>query len=161
MAEQGTNTQNRIDAARKAGLSDSEILQGMKESNRYAESFKKAYAAGLTDDDIASDFGLKIQSKGYPNDQKLWIEDGNVNVVNPPIRLTASGEEYVPPNIEQIKKEEMLNQAKEAGPVQPWESTLLGFSNLGSGLVQGASYAADAISSGLNSVLGTDLYVRI
>ncbi|WP_336165225.1 hypothetical protein [Acinetobacter ursingii] len=157
MAEQGTNTQSRIDAARKAGLSDSEILQGMKESNRYAESFKKAYAAGLTDDDIASDFGLKIQPKGDPNDQKLWIEDGNVNVVNPPIRLTASGEEYVPPDIEQIKKEEMLNQAKEAGPVQPWESTLLGFSNLGSGLVQGTSYAADAISSGLNSVLGTDL----
>jgi len=157
MAEQGANTQSRIDAARKAGLSDSEILQGMKESNRYSDSFKNAYAAGLTDQDIASDFGLNIQAQGDPNDQKLWIENGNVNVVNPPIRITASGEKYVPPDVEQIKKEEMLNQAREAGPVQPWESTLLGFSNLGSGIAQGASYAADTLSGGINNVLGTDL----
>jgi hypothetical protein len=157
MAEQGANTQSRIDAARKAGLSDSEILQGMKESNRYADSFKNAYAAGLTDQDIASDFGLNVQDQADPNDQKLWIENGNVNVVNPPIRITASGEKYVPPDVEQIKKEEMLNQAREAGPVQPWEATLFGATRLGSGINQGISYAADALSEGINNILGTDL----
>lgn len=157
MAEQGANTQSRIDAARKAGLSDSEILQGMKESNRYADSFKNAYAAGLTDQDIANDFGLNIQAQGGPSDQKLWIENGYVNAVNPPIRITASGEKYVPPDIEQIKKDEMLNQAREAGPVQPYESALLGATNLGAGIAQGFYAASDKLASGINSLLDTNL----
>lgn len=46
-------------------------------------------------------------------------------------------------------------QAKAAGKTQPWESALLGASDLGAGVVQGASYAADGINTGLNKLLGT------
>ena len=46
-------------------------------------------------------------------------------------------------------------QAKAAGKTQAWESALLGFSDLGAGGVQAASYAADGINSGLNKLLGT------
>lgn len=48
-------------------------------------------------------------------------------------------------------------QAKSAGKTQAWESTLLGASDLGAGIVQGASYAADGLSGGINKLLGTKL----
>ncbi|WP_180122974.1 hypothetical protein [Acinetobacter sp. YH12086] len=48
-------------------------------------------------------------------------------------------------------------QAKEAGKTKSWESALLGASDLGAGVVQGFSYAADKISEGVNKVAGTKL----
>ncbi|WP_228256112.1 glycoside hydrolase family 24 protein [Acinetobacter halotolerans] len=55
------------------------------------------------------------------------------------------------------EKEATAKQANEAGPTKFWESALLGVSDLGAGVLQGTSYAADKISSGVNSVLGTNL----
>lgn len=55
------------------------------------------------------------------------------------------------------EKEAIAKQAKESGPTNFWESALLGASDLGAGVLQGTSYAADKLSSGINSVLGTNL----
>ncbi|KAF1016658.1 MAG: hypothetical protein GAK29_04468 [Acinetobacter bereziniae] len=55
------------------------------------------------------------------------------------------------------QKESMTQAAKDAGKTQAWESGLLGFSDLGAGVVQGATYAADGISGVLNKLLGTNL----
>lgn len=64
-------------------------------------------------------------------------------------------------NIPEVKafdpKDAKRTQAKEAGKTKAWESALLGFSDLGAGVLQGASYAADGVSGGLNKVFGTKL----
>lgn len=54
-------------------------------------------------------------------------------------------------------KDAKRTQAKEAGKTKAWESALLGFSDLGAGVLQGASYTADGVSGGLNKVFGTKL----
>lgn len=59
------------------------------------------------------------------------------------------------PNAEAQK--EVKRQAKAAGPTKAWESALLGASDLGAGVMQGASYAADGLSGGINKLLGTNL----
>ncbi len=59
------------------------------------------------------------------------------------------------PNAEAQK--EVKRQAKAAGPTKAWESALLGASDLGAGVVQGASYAADGLSGGINKLLSTNL----
>lgn len=59
------------------------------------------------------------------------------------------------PNAEAQK--EVKRQAKAAGPTKAWESALLGASDLGAGVLQGISYAADGASTGLNKLLGTNL----
>lgn len=52
---------------------------------------------------------------------------------------------------------EVKKQAKAAGPTKAWESALLGASDLGAGVLQGFSYAADGVSGGLNKLLGSNL----
>lgn len=54
-------------------------------------------------------------------------------------------------------QKEVKKQAKAAGPTKAWESALLGASDLGAGVLQGFSYAADGVSGGLNKMLGTNL----
>src|SRR5690606_37071349 len=54
-------------------------------------------------------------------------------------------------------KKEVKKQAKAVGPTKAWESALLGASDLGAGVLQGFSYAADGVSGGLNKLLGTNL----
>lgn len=60
-------------------------------------------------------------------------------------------------DLEEVKHKSMLEDAKKAGKTQAWESGLLGFSDLGAGVVQGATYAADGISGVANKLLGTNL----
>lgn len=60
-------------------------------------------------------------------------------------------------DLDAAKHGAMLDEAKKQGPTQAWESGLLGFSDLGAGVVQGASYASDAISKGINKIAGTNL----
>ncbi|MFW2148670.1 hypothetical protein ACK2M2_11150 [Acinetobacter sp. TY1] len=54
-------------------------------------------------------------------------------------------------------KTEIKNQAKKSGKTKAWESALLGASDLGAGVVQGFTYAADGINKGVNKALGTNL----
>ena len=125
MVQQGNNTQSRINAARQAGLSDAEILQGMKESARYKASFDQARKAGLSDADIARDLGLQIT-----------------------IKVQAEKPAYQPYDWKADQKKNMREHAKDAGPTKAWESALLGFSDLGSGVIQGALYAKDKAFGG-------------
>lgn len=60
-------------------------------------------------------------------------------------------------DVTQIKKDAMLGAAKKEGKTAAWESGLLGFSDLGAGVVQGATYTADGISGLSNKLLGTNL----
>lgn len=60
-------------------------------------------------------------------------------------------------DVEQNKKEALLAQAKKAGRTQLWESSLLGASDLGAGVLQGVSKIADTANAGINKVLGTNL----
>lgn len=55
------------------------------------------------------------------------------------------------------RKREMLRQAKDAGKSQAWESGLLGFSDLGAGISQGAAYVGDGLSKGINKLIGSKL----
>lgn len=60
-------------------------------------------------------------------------------------------------DLDAAKHGAMLDEAKKQGPTRAWESGLLGFSDLGAGVVQGASYAGDVISKGINKIAGTNL----
>ena len=62
-----------------------------------------------------------------------------------------------PVDLPQIKRDSEKKQAKEQGKTKLWESGLLGFSDLGAGVLQGVNYAADGISKGINKVAGTNL----
>lgn len=62
-----------------------------------------------------------------------------------------------PVDLPQIKRDSEKKQAKEQGETKLWESGLLGFSDLGAGVLQGVNYAADGISKGMNKVAGTNL----
>lgn len=62
-----------------------------------------------------------------------------------------------PVDLPQIKRDSEKKQAKEQGETKLWESGLLGFSDLGAGVLQGVNYAADGISKGINKVAGTNL----
>lgn len=66
-------------------------------------------------------------------------------------------ENYKPFDWKATQKEGMTQAAKEAGETQPWESGLLGFSDLAAGAIQGATYVADGISGLSNKLLGTNL----
>lgn len=60
-------------------------------------------------------------------------------------------------DLNDTKRNSMLQEAKKAGKTQAWESALLGVSDLGAGIKQGINYAADGISGGINKVAGTNL----
>lgn len=60
-------------------------------------------------------------------------------------------------DLNETKRNSMLQEAKKAGKTQAWESALLGASDLGAGIKQGINYAADGISGGINKVAGTNL----
>lgn len=62
-----------------------------------------------------------------------------------------------PVDLPQIKRDSEKKQAKDQGETKLWESGLLGFSDLGAGVLQGVNYAADGISKGINKVAGTNL----
>lgn len=64
---------------------------------------------------------------------------------------------HKPVDINDGKAEVLKKSAKEAGKTKAWESVLLGASDLGAGVIQGATYAADGVNSGINKLLGTKL----
>lgn len=51
-------------------------------------------------------------------------------------------------DLDKVKKDAMLAEGKKAGPTKAWQSALLGASDLGAGVVQGALYAKDAVFGG-------------
>ena len=121
--------QEQIAKARAGGHSDQEIWQHIQKMPKHAMSIEKARVDGHSQQSIAQGLGLNITVKPA----------------------------YVAPNLNAERKENMRKAAKEAGPTKLWESALLGASDLGAGIVQGASYVADGVSTGLNKLLGTNI----
>lgn len=60
-------------------------------------------------------------------------------------------------DLEVVKRESMLEEAKKSGKTKTWESGLLGASDLGAGVLQGVSKVADIASAGINKAFGTNL----
>lgn len=142
MAQNSNYVTDGINAARKSGLSDSQIYQDMKASSHFKNSFAQAAQAGLSDAEIARDLGLKYEP----------VDKGSM----PTISVNAKAP-FQPFDWKASQKEEMLKQAKEMGPTSWGESALLGFSDLGAGIQQGINYAADGLSGAINKVAGTNL----
>ena len=110
----------------------------------------KAQSSGMSD--------IKIFLSVMDNPKfKKGVEKGNAQGLSN--RQIAAGlglnipeHKAVDPMVEAKKQ-----QAKGAGATKAWESGLLGFSDLGAGVVQGFTYAADGINKGINKVAGTNL----
>lgn len=130
----GKDTQSRIDAARSAGLSDVQILQQMKESPKYKDSFAQARSAGLSDGDIAKDFGLNI-TKSQANQKDLGTQPTITFKSNNPDAMKLS----------------------EAKPNTLKSFALGAINDVGGGVNQGVSYLEDLGSKGINALLGTNL----
>ena len=62
-----------------------------------------------------------------------------------------------PQEADQTKGGTALTEAKKAGKTKVWKTALLGASDLGAGVVQGFTYAADGINKSVNKALGTNL----
>lgn len=62
-----------------------------------------------------------------------------------------------PVDLDAVKRESMLKHAKQAGKTSFGQSGLMGFSDLGAGIAQGAAYVGDGISKGINKVTGSNL----
>lgn len=117
----------RIDAARKAGFSDEDIYTTLASNKGFSTRISMAKKEGFSDAQIAQNLGLNLQSAGFK-----------------------------PFDWQAAQKDSMQKQAKEAGPTHFWESSLLGASDLGAGIMQGFAYAGDKLGQGLNATLGTN-----
>ena len=124
----GEKTKAFIANERKLGTSDIKIFLKLQDHPQLSAGLKRANEAGFQNRDIAQQLGLKI----------------------------AGAQEQAESNDNRIKTE-IKKQAKEAGKTKVWESALLGASDLGAGVVQGFTYAADGINKGVNKALGTNL----
>lgn len=122
----------RIETAKKEGFSDSQIYSALAGNNDFGQRISTAKKQGFTDAQIAKNLGLNIQNGASQPTQQAYDWKAE-------------------------QQKAMLAEAKKAGKTQFWESGLLGFSDLGAGVVQGASKAADAVSSGINNVFDTNL----
>jgi len=91
-----TKIETQIAAARQAGHSDLEIFKAISKSPKYAFGFEKARASGLSNIDIAKDLGLLISQKDLG--------------AMPAIK------QYVAPDLNEERKQNMRKAAKESGP---------------------------------------------
>lgn len=131
MATPQATTQGSIDAriaaARQAGLPDTEIFKAIADSSKFGIGYRKARASGLSDTQIAQDLGL------------------NITVRAP----------FVAPDINGETKQRLRQAAKDEGKTSLLQSGLLGFSDLGAGVLQGVHYVGDKVQKVANDKLGT------
>lgn len=135
MATERQRIDGFVSDAKKGGASDQQIFNQLVASKNLPNLkgfIADAKKGGATDSDIAQHLGLSIQSS--PPQPKRQAYDWKAE-----------------------QQKAMLNEAKKAGKTQFWESGLLGSSDLGAGVVQGASKAADTVNAGINNVFGTNL----
>lgn len=103
--------------------------------------------------------GSSSSPKQLSPDEAMAILKPQKNLgTQPSITLQANSRgNFKPFDWKDQQQQSMKDEAKKAGPTRFWESSLLGASDLGAGVVQGASYAADKISEAANNLLGTNL----
>lgn len=115
----GEQTQAFIAQQRSAGKSDLQIFVSMMDNPKFAPSIQKMNSQGVDNRKIAVGLGLNIAT---PEQQQA--------------------------NDQKVMRDTVRGQAKDAGKTKAWESALLGFSDLGAGVIQGALYAKDAVTGG-------------
>lgn len=109
----------------------------------------KERSSGAQDQDI---FLKMLDTPAF----RAGIEKGNKQGLTN--RQIAAGIGLKLPERKQVDPQEgLLAEAKKAGKTQAWESGLLGFSDLGAGVLQGVSKVADTASAGINKAFGTNL----
>lgn len=128
--------QEQIANARKANISDQEIFQAIMKSPKYGAGFEQARAAGLSNADIAKDLGLVIKAVNNASNRRNFTPFDNTKEAR------------------NAREQEAL---KGQGKTQLWESGLLGMADIGVPFVQGAQWAKDQVSKGVNAVAGTNL----
>ena len=124
-----------VQNAKSQGKKDSQIWNELRKDPDFNNSVKRARSAGITQEQIAKDFGLNIRfvdSKPKSN--------------------------YKPfDNTKEARQKREQEALKKQGPTQLWESALLGAADIGVPFVQGAQYVKDKINQGVNAVAGTKL----
>lgn len=109
----------------------------------------KERSSGAQDQDI---FLKMLDTPAF----RAGIEKGNKQGLTN--RQIAAGIGLKLPERKQVDPQEgLLAEAKKAGKTQAWESGLLGFSDLGAGVLQGVSKVSDTASAGINKAFGTNL----
>lgn len=124
-----------VQNAKSQGKKDSQIWNELRKDPDFNNSVKRARSAGITQEQIAKDFGLNIRfvdSKPKSNYQPF-------------------------DNTKEARQKREQEALKKQGPTQLWESALLGAADIGVPFVQGAQYVKDKISQGVNAVAGTKL----
>lgn len=124
-----------VQNAKSQGKKDSQIWNELRKDPDFNNSVKRARSAGITQEQIAKDFGLNIRfvdSKPKSNYQPF-------------------------DNTEEARQKREQDALKKQGPTQLWESALLGAADIGVPFVQGAQYVKDKINQGVNAVAGTKL----
>ncbi|MDH2644769.1 MULTISPECIES: hypothetical protein [Acinetobacter] len=124
-----------VQNAKSQGKKDSQIWNELRKDPDFNNSVKRARSAGITQEQIAKDFGLNIRfvdSKPKSNYQPF-------------------------DNTKEARQKREQEALKKQGPTQLWESALLGAADIGVPFVQGAQYVKDKINQGVNAVAGTKL----
>lgn len=124
-----------VQNAKSQGKKDSQIWNELRKDPDFNNSVKRARSAGITQEQIAKDFGLNIRfvdSKPKSNYQPF-------------------------DNTKEARQKREQEALKKQGPTQLWESALLGAADIGVPFVQGAQYVKDKINQGINAVAGTKL----
>ena len=124
-----------VQNAKSQGKKDSQIRNELRKDPDFNNSVKRARSAGITQEQIAKDFGLNIRfvnSKPKSNYQPF-------------------------DNTKEARQKREQEALKKQGPTQLWESALLGAADIGVPFVQGAQYVKDKINQGINAVAGTKL----
>lgn len=129
----------RIQSAKEAGFSDDQIYSTLANNPDFSKRITMAKNEGFSDAQIAQNLGLGIQ-------KNLGTQ--------PAIKVQASRQPY---DWKAEQQKAMLNEAKNEGPTELWQSGLLGFSKVGEGFRQGLSKVADVASSEINQAFGTNL----
>ncbi|NNP70922.1 hypothetical protein [Acinetobacter sp. Ac_5812] len=129
----------RIQTAKEAGFSDDQIYSTLANNPEFSKRITMAKREGFSDAQIAQNLGLGIQ-------KDLGTQQ--------PIKIQATRQPY---DWKAEQQKAMQEEAKKAGPTNTFQSSLLGGSDLGAGVLQGFSKVADVASSGINKLLGTNL----
>lgn len=127
--------EDKIAVARQNNVPDSEIFEAIIKSPKYGAKFQQARAQGLSNDDIAKGLGLTIKAVNNASNRRNFTPFDNTKEAR------------------NARENEAL---KKQGKTQFWESGLLGMSDIGTPIVQGAEYVADGIRGLSNKVLGTN-----
>lgn len=177
----GTSRKNwgPINQAYRSRVMDAQGLGTMNDLHQLVKGYSKitpvAYNGGSIKSNFASDIPAELRKFSPSSNQGNQQEDnlGSLSDLDqlvkeakktkdlgtqPTITLQADSRgNFKPFDWKAQQQQGVKEEAKSAGGTNPLESFFMQGSKLGSGILQGFSYASDKIGEGVNKVLGTNL----